>query len=176
MMAIGAVHFTLGCRSLRSRGCRCGRRPRGRDCRPGPAPRPARNGRRRSGSHSWARRCRPGSPSGRARRPAGGRPRPGILCQRYGLQIRGENSCRVDSTGLGADFPRPQRAASVMVSARSCSFSMSPSLSFPLADPGHHLMHALDAQTAGDAFPAGLLFQEIEEIAGHVDHAGSLHP
>ncbi len=75
---------------------------------------------------------------------------------------------------MGAVWPRPQRAVSLMVWPSSMSFSMSPSSPCTVADAGDDLEHALGAYPAGRALAAALLLGELQEEAGHVDHAAVL--
>ena len=80
----------------------------------------------------------------------------------------------VESTGLGAVWPRPQRAVSLMVSPRSIEALDVALLALAAADALEDLEHPLGADAAGRALAAGLVLREVEEEAGHVDHAGVL--
>ena len=77
----------------------------------------------------------------------------------------------VESTGLAAVWPRPQSAVSLMVLPRSIERLDVAFLALAVADAGDDLEHALGAHPAGRALAAGLVLDEVQEEAGHVDHA-----
>ncbi len=123
--------------------------------RPGSAGRRAcsRCSRRSPGTRSGPCTCRPGSG------------RPGALRTRRGSNLS------VESTGLGAVLPSPQRLPG-RPSATSCSSSSrSPRRAAARADAIQDVEHPPRADAAERALAARLVLREAEEVAGDVDHA-----
>jgi hypothetical protein len=80
----------------------------------------------------------------------------------------------VDSTGLGAVWPRPHSEVSLMMRRPARSAARCRPLRPARRRCAEDLEHALGADAAGHALAAGFLLHELQEEAGHVHHAGVL--